>query len=277
MRVLLILAAKELRDGLRNRWVAAAILLLATLALSLAFLGSAPIGSVKAAALDITTVSLASLTVYLLPLIALMLAFDAFVGEAERGTLLLLLAYPVARWQVVLGKFLGHTTILALAILIGYGVVLPGLSFAGEGPSGDWPSGDWPAFAAMMASSLLLGAAFLGLGYLPSVLVRERATAAGVAIALWLLFVVLYDLALLGLLIADQSQMMGQGLISALLLINPTDAYRVFNLAGSEGVSLVSGLAGEIGFGPGLPLLMMLAWVALPLTSAVLLFRRKEI
>jgi Cu-processing system permease protein len=275
VRVLLILAARELSDGLRNRWVAAAILLLATLALSLAFLGSAPIGVVKAGVLDIATASLSSLTVYLLPLIALMLAFDAFVGEAERGTLLLLLAYPVARWQVVLGKFLGHTIILALAILIGYGVVLLGVSLASEGPLGDWY-----AFAAMMASSLVLGMAFLGLGYLPSVVVRERATAAGMAIGLWLLFVVLYDLALLGLLLADEGQTIGQGLISALLLVSPTDAYRLFNLTGSDSVSLVSGMAGmasESGFGPGLPFLVMLVWVVLPLTAAVLVFRRKEI
>ena len=275
MKVLLILAGRELRDGLRNRWIAAAVLLLATLALSLAFLGSAPVGAVKAAAFDITIASLASLTVYLLPLIALMLAYDAFVGEAERGTLLLLLAYPVARWQVVLGKFLGHTAILALAILLGYGVVLLGVSLAGESSPGDWR-----AFAALMASSLLLGSAFLGLGYLPSVLVRERATAAGMAIALWLLFVVLYDLALLGLLVADEGQVIGQGLITALLLVNPTDAYRLFNLSGSDGVSLVSGMVGTgagTGFGPGLPFLVMLAWVALPLTAAVAVFRRKEI
>ncbi len=275
MRVLLILATRELRDGLRNRWIAAAIALLATLALSLAFLGSAPVGVVKAGMLDITVASLSSLTVYLLPLIALMLAFDAFVGEAERGTLLLLLAYPVARWQVVLGKFLGHTAILALAILIGYGVVLLGVFLAGENAPGDWS-----AFAAMMANSLLLGAIFLGLGYLPSVLVRERATAAGMVIGLWLFFVVLYDLALLGLLIADEGQAIGQGLVSALMLVNPTDAYRIFNLSGSDSVSLVSGMAGvasDVGFGPELPLLVMLAWVALPLSAAVLVFRGKEI
>ena len=271
----MILAAKELRDGLRNRWIAGAILLLATLALSLAFLGSAPVGSVKAAAFDITIASLSSLTVYLLPLIALMLAYDAFVGEAERGTLLLLLAYPVARWQVVLGKFLGHTAILALAILVGYGVVLIGVAMAGENSPGDWH-----AFAAMMASSLLLGAAFLGLGYLPSALVRERATAAGIAIGLWLAIVVLYDLALLGLLIADTGQLIGRDLISALLLVNPTDTYRIFNLTGSDGVSLVSGMTGsasEIGFGPWLPLVVLLLWVVLPLTATVALFRRREI
>ncbi len=277
MKALLILAAKELRDGLRNRWVAAAILLLATLSLSLAFLGSAPVGSVKAGALSVTIASLSSLSVYLLPLIALLLAYDALVGEAERGTLLLLLAYPVARWQVVLGKFLGHVAILAVAILFGYGAVLLGLALTGNGTAA---AGEWQAFGAMMASSLLLGAAFLALGYLPSALVRERATAAGAAIGLWLIFVVLYDLTLLGLLIADEGQRIGQALISMLLIINPTDAYRLFNLAGSDGVGQVSGMAGLAsagGFGPAIPLLAILAWVALPLTATVLVFRKKEI
>ncbi len=277
MKALLILAAKELRDGLRNRWVAAAILLLATLSLSLAFLGSAPVGAVKAGALSVTIASLSSLTVYLLPLIALLLAYDALVGEAERGTLLLLLAYPVARWQVVLGKFLGHLAILGLAILIGYGAVLLGLTLTGDGSTA---AGELQAFGAMMASSLLLGAAFLALGYLPSALVRERATAAGAAIGLWLIFVVLYDLALLGLLIADEGQRIGQAVISTLLVINPTDAYRLFNLAGSDGVGQVSGMAGLAsagGFGSGTPLLAILAWVILPLTATVLVFRKKEI
>ena len=277
MRSLLILADKELRDGLRNRWVAAAILLLATLALALAFLGSAPVGAVKAGALSVTIASLSSLTVYLVPLIALLLAYDALVGEAERGTLLLLLAYPVARWQVVLGKFLGHSAILALAIAVGFGSVpLVLVATGGERGSAE----EWQAFGTMMASSLLLGMAFLGLGYLPSALVRERATAAGTAIGLWLVLVLLYDLALLGLLIADENQSLGEGLVATLLTINPTDAYRIFNLAGSEAVGRVTGLAG-LAAGGGLAttslLLSMAAWVVLPLLATVLVFRKKEI
>ena len=41
-------------------------------------------------------VSLSSLTIFLLPLIALLISYDAVVGEMERGTMLLLLSYPVA-------------------------------------------------------------------------------------------------------------------------------------------------------------------------------------
>ena len=111
---ILIIAGKEIRDGMRNRWVVAITLLLALLALTLAFLGAAPTGAVKVSPLTVTIVSLSSLTIFLLPLIALLLSYDAIVGEIERGTMALLLAYPVARWQVIVGKFLGHVTIARL-------------------------------------------------------------------------------------------------------------------------------------------------------------------
>ena len=122
IRPVLVLAAEEFQEGLRNRWVISALLLLATLAFSLALLGSSPIGETRASALNVTTVSLASLSVYLIPLIALTLSYDSIVGERERGTLLLLMTYPISRWQIVVGKFAGHFSIIAVAIVIGYGV-----------------------------------------------------------------------------------------------------------------------------------------------------------
>ena len=46
MTAVLIIAAKEIRDGIRNRWAVTATVVLAGLALALAFLGSAPTGHV---------------------------------------------------------------------------------------------------------------------------------------------------------------------------------------------------------------------------------------
>ena len=114
MNPTLILIRKEIRDGLRNRWVLAITALLAMLALSLGFLGSAPTGTVKVDPLTVTVVSLSSLSIFLIPLIAMLLSYDAIVGEIDRGTMALLLSYPVARRQVMAGKFLGHLAILAL-------------------------------------------------------------------------------------------------------------------------------------------------------------------
>lgn len=274
MRAAAVIAGQEVRVGLRNRWIVATTLLLAALALSLTLLGSAPTGTVGADPLAIVVVSLASLTIFLVPLIALLLSFDAVVGEQERGSLILLLAYPVARWEVVVGKFFGHVVILAIATVLGYGCALAALLVRG-----DLAGAGWPAFAGMVASSVLLGAAFLALGGLASVLVRERATAAGIAVAVWLTFVLLYDTALLGLLVADQGRLVTPVVLDVLLLLNPADAYRLLNLTGSEAVSVYAGMAGpgEAGLEPWLLATALVAWAVVPLMLAVLVFSRRQL
>lgn len=275
MKAIGILAVNEFLDGLRNRWVAAAIILLGTTALALLMVGSAPAGTIRAGALDVSVVSLTSLSVYLLPLIALLLSFDALVGEFERGTMLLLLTYPVARWQVVMGKFLGHMMILFTAVAVGYGgAAVITVLFTDNGAEG------WQAYVAMMGSSLLLGAVFIGLGYLVSVLVRERSTAAGAAVVLWLIFVVLYDLVLLGLLLADHEQRMGETLFSTLMLVSPADTYRLLNLTAFDAVGQAAGIAGvaaRAGFGVPLLLGLMATWIVLPLAATMAVFHRREL
>lgn len=275
MNAIAILAMKEVRDGLRNRWIAMTILVLTGLSLSLYFLGSAPTGETKVDGLAVTLVSLVSLSVYLLPLIALMLSFDAFVGEFERGTMLLLLTYPVARWQLIVGKFLGHMLILLLAIVIGCGSIALIVALTGDGTAHDWP-----AYAAMMASSWLLGGVFVTLGYLISVVVRERATAVGAAVGLWLSLVVLYDLVLLGALIADKEQAISEQVLTALLVANPTDAYRVLNLTAVEGVSQVAGLADiatKAGIVQAVPVLVLAAWLLASVAATIAVLYRREL
>ena len=230
-------------------------------------------GTVGVSRLTVTVVSLSSLSIFLLPLIALLLSYEALVGEVERGTMLLLLAYPVARWQVVLGKFLGHIAILVFATVVGYGVA--GL-VAGGGADGE----AWRALAAMVGTSTLLGAIFIAFGYLISVAVRDRGTAAGIAVAVWLVFVVLYDMALLGMLVADEGQVVTGTVFGVLMLINPTDIYRMFNLSGSGAAAMMSGMAGlnhQAGFSGTVLLSAMAIWIVGPLTIAGALFSRREL
>ncbi len=276
MKMLWIIALKELRDGIRNRWIAAAIILLGTLALALSLLGSAPTGSIRASSLDILVINLANLSVYLIPLIALMLSYDSLVAEFERGTMLLLLTYPIARWQVVMGKFVGHSLILFIAIFIGYGGAVMILL-----ASGQVDITGWQAYLSMMLSSLLLGCVFIALGYLLSILVKERATAAGSAIALWLIFVVLYDLLLFGLLLLDKQQLISQQLLSILMLASPTDSYRLINMSLFENVRQASGIsalvAGDASLSAGLLSGVMVLWLVAPLAAVLLIFQRREL
>jgi len=275
VRQVVIIAGKELRDGMRNRWVLATTALLAALALTLAFLGAAPTGTVKVSGLAVTIVSLSSLTIFLVPLIALLLSYDAIVGEVDRGTMALLLTYPVTRWQVVLGKFAGHVGILGFATVIGYGVAGLALQWAGNEDLGAWV-----AFAVMVASSVLLGGVFVAIGYFVSALVRDRGTAGGIAVGVWLFFVLLYDMALLGVLVADQGRTVTADGLNLLLLLNPADAYRLLNLTATPDVSGFAGVAGlgvRTGLGPGALLGALAAWVVVPLAAATALFGRRQL
>lgn len=271
-----IITGKEVRDSLRNRWVLAATLLLAALALSLGFLGSSPTGSVKVDPLTVTVVSLSSLSIFLIPLIAMLLAYDAVIGEIERGTMALLLSYPVSRWQVLVGKFIGHLIILTLATTAGYGLAGMALQLA----HGGLDFAAWKPFALLIVASVLLGAAFLAMGYLISAKVKERGTAAGIAIGVWLFFVVIFDMALLGILVADSKQAITAPMLETILLFNPADVYRLLNLTGYENTAMYAGMAGLSGqLTLGMPVLVtaQLLWIALPFALAAWIFRKRQI
>jgi len=274
MRAVAVLAIKELQDGLRNRWVISIIILLGSFALLLLLLSSAPNGTVKVSPLSIGVVNLSSLSVYLLPLIALMLAFDALVGEFERGTMLLLLTYPVTRWQIVVGKFSGHLFILMLALVLGYG---------GAALISIWHSGSsvgWENYLSMMLSSLLLGSLFLLIGYLISAIASERSVAIAIAIACWLCFVVLYDLALLGVLLAADEQLITTEVFKLLMLVNPTDLYRMFNLsimADSIGVNHIAGSINAQQVTLTELIVSFFMWFVSLLSLVIWVFQRREV
>ena len=275
MNVVRIIALRELRTAMRNRWVLAATLLLAAFGLSLVLVGSAPTGTLGSSRLAVAIVSLTNLGIFLVPLIALLLSFDAVVGDVERGTMLLLLAHPVERWQVIGGKFLGHLGVLAIATVLGYGAAAVALIATGEARSAEWIG-----FTLLLGSTLLLGASFIALGYAASVVVRERATAAGLALGIWIILIILFDLVVLGVLAATRGEGIPPGAVEVVLMLNPADVYRLLNFTSLEGPATAAGLAGmtgDLAIGPGVLLGVLVAWIALPLGFAWALFHRMEL
>ena len=134
--------------------------------------------------------------------------------------------------------------------------------------------------ACLKSDAVLLGAVFVALGYLVSALVRDRGTAGGIAIGIWLFFVLVYDMALLGLLVANQGHCIGGAVLHWLLLANPTDAFRLFNLAGTPGVanfSGLSGLAAQVQLRPAVFAGALMLWVLVPLAGTVAVFSRRQV
>ena len=238
MSNVLIVAHKEFRDGLRNRWVLAISIMLGLLAIGIAYFGAAASGSVGFTSLPTAIVSLSSLAVFLIPLIALLLAYDAVVGEQHQGTLLLLLTYPLLRRELLLGKFLGHGMILAVATLLGFGVA--GLVIAVSADTIE-PAELFQSLGLFILSAILLGWVFIALAYLVSTAVVEKSRAAGLALLVWFAFVLVFDLILLALLIGSDAVTAGSWL-PYLLLLNPTDCFRLVNLTGFEAAQAYSGL-----------------------------------
>ena len=184
------IARKELSDGLRNRWMLAISLVFALLAVGIAWFGAAASGQIGFTSIPATIASLASLATFLMPLIALLLAYDAIVGEDEGGTLMLLLTYPISRGQILLGKFVGHGMILGLATLIGFGCAA--LAIAVLVPEVELGVLLW-AFTRFIVSSTMLGLVFLALAYVLSSRATEKSSAAGLALGLWFLFVLVFE------------------------------------------------------------------------------------
>lgn len=265
MKSVLAVAQKELMDGLRNRWLIAITLIFAVMASGLSWFGSASVGSVGFSSVANTIVSLSSLNVFLLPLIALLLSYHAIVGEDEDGTLLLLLTYPITKAELLLGKLLGQTSILAIATVIGFGsACISIIVFADNVDTGELFS----AFALFILSAILLGMIFICLSYVISSWVSEKSKAAGLALIIWFFFVLIYDMGLLGLLVATDGQIHAD-IFPYLLLLNPTDIFRLLNLVTFEtnGTGLLSIAADQTFSITGL-LGGMLLWIVLPFSLA---------
>ena len=270
MSRILAFAASEARIAMRNRWVAIVTLLMALFSLVLAAAGSAPTGELGIDRLSVTVASLTSLAVYLVPLVALLMSFDAVAGEIERGTLPLALTYPVSRAEVLFGKFLAHLAILALAVAVGYGLAaVAALAVDPEAVAG------LPALFRLFWSSLLLGAAFLAAGYAVSAVARRPGAAAGMAIGLWLALIVLWDLGLLAAVVADDGGTFTTQVFPWLLLGNPADAFRLYNLSVSGATAAASGVGGAAAaIQPLHALLSVLGWPLVAFALALAAFRK---
>ncbi len=266
------LARAEMLILRRNWWLMMATGIMMLFALALTFAGSAPTGTLGVDMLTISVSSMTTLAVYLAPLLALMMSFDAIAGERDRGTLSLLLTYPAGRGEILMGKFLAQVTALGIATALGLGSAgIVAALYGGASPE------SLIALSRLIATATLLGAVFVALGYGLSALAKSPAAAAGLAAGLWLVFVVLFDLGLLGAVVMDGGGIFTQKIFPWVMVANPADAFRVWNIAASEGVALASGMGGAAKTLPNWAApVSLLLWPLLAFVSARAVFRRVE-
>ncbi len=128
---------------------------------------------------------------FLLPLMAIGLGFDAVNGEHNRRTLPRLLAQPIYRDALLFGKFLAGLTTLAISLTALWLLVLGlGLLFLGIPPSGE----EIAHSLIFLLMAVAYAGVWLALAMLLSVIFRSPATAALVALGVWLFLTVLWPM-----------------------------------------------------------------------------------
>jgi ABC-2 type transport system permease protein len=126
---------------------------------------------------------------FLVPLMAIGLAFDSVNGEHNRRTLSRILAQPIYRDALLFGKFLAGLATLSVSLIalwllvIGLGLFLLGLPPGGE---------EMARSLVFLFVTIAYAGVWLALALLFSIVFRSAATAALVTLGLWLFLTVLW-------------------------------------------------------------------------------------
>jgi Cu-processing system permease protein len=267
------IAAKEARSGLRTRWFLLYGLVFVALSVGLSTVAMAGSDLTGQPGFGRTSAGLLNLMLLMVPLIGLTIGAQSLVGERQDRSLEYLLAQPVSAGEVFLGKYLGAAASLVLMLVLGFGC--SGVVLAVRGGTAE--IGD---FALLVALTLLLGLGMLSIGYLISSFSPQAATALGIAVTLWLGFVIVGDLGLMGsALVMD---LRPQTLL-ALTLVNPLDVYKLLTVDRLHASLDVLGPAGTYAtdrLGAALTPVMLgllAVWILVPLAVGYRLFKRTDI
>jgi Cu-processing system permease protein len=268
----LAIAGAEFGAALRGRLVQGFAALFAVLAIGISLAGLGASGQLLVQGFVRSAVSLLTLSLYLLPLLGLVVGAHAF--GAEDGGTEMLLVQPVSRFTVLLGRTLGLAAALGGVAVVGFGIAAGVVGgFAGrDGLS---------AYLTVAMGATTVAWAGLATGILIGVVARRRAAAIGAALAVWLCAAVLYDLLAIALLQYSGSGEPGAYLVT-LLALNPVDGIRALGLVtlGADVLLGPTGAAMQQALGPAGGAVLILCslgtWCVLPVALAARLYGRRD-
>jgi Cu-processing system permease protein len=260
------------KDALRNRWFIVFTVAFAGLALALSALMQPSGTFIRTMSYSRTAASLINLVLLFVPLIGLTLGSANLTGDRETGALVYLLAQPVSRVEVLLGKYFGMAGALLATLTFGFG--LAGAALALQGSIQDAGS-----YVLTVLLAYLLALAMLSLGFLMSTIAQKTTAALGGALFLWLFLVFIGDLGIMGTALSTQMPIQTVFFIAVL---NPLQMFKIASILTIQANLEVLGPAGlyatdQFG-GLLLPLLLLglVIWTVIPLLGALTLFSRQE-
>ncbi len=269
-----MIARQEFILNKRNRWVHSFVGLFALLTLIISYFGMVTSGYSGFQDFTRTAASIISLGCFVIPLFALVLGVFSFLSNREY--IELLVAQPVSRSQVFMGKYFGLVLTVAGSTLVGLGLpgVIISLVIGIEGAM---------KYGVVVLQSSILSMIFIGLSLLIVLVVKWRQLALGVAFGVWLLYELLYGVLMLGATHYFSPSFLKTFLLAG-LLGNPVDITRVLSLLtvgsphlfGPGGATLIK-LTGSLTVAFAVAWTGLLIWVVLPLMIARKLFAKQDL
>jgi len=269
------IAKKEFLDNYRNKWIIAVSAIFLILTLVISYFSTR--GGVGWKDLGDTIGLMMFFVQILIPIIALMLSYATIVGEREKGSLSLLLSYPVKREEIIIGKFLGLSSVLAIAIFIGFGIsgIIIGINVKDV---------QWGGYLIFILSSILFGVVYIALAIFFSCVLKKRSTAIGAAIFTWFLFAMIWNIILFGILVSNygfdkigQEDWMAPDWYYVGSIINPITAFSM--LVALNVGPVQADIAGKIPsfYTTQTTLIILFLWIVIPLLVALYIFKKKDI
>lgn len=214
-----------------------------------------------------STLSLLNIVLLIVPLVSII--FSTIYVYNSSQFIELLLSQPIARSKVWFNLFLGLSTALVLAFLIGCGIPILLYSSLEVGFS-------------LLVIGVMLSIVFTSFAMLAAISARDRAKGIGISIFIWMFFAIIYD----GLLLVLMFQLADypiEGLMAALTAINPIGLSRTFVLL-QLNVAAMLGYSGAVfkqifgtGGGLGISLVVLCLWAILPFMASLIKFSKKDL
>jgi Cu-processing system permease protein len=218
-----------------------------------------------------TVISLMNIILILCPLIGTL--FGALYYYSSREFIDLLLALPLPRRSIFLGKYLGLSLSLAISFILG--TSLPLIFF------GILASDALANFLVLLISGVFLTFIFTGIAFLITIRFENQIKGFGVAIFVWLFLTVIYDgIFLLILFLFEEYPQDRLALVMS--LFNPVDLSRILIMLQLD-ISALMGYTGAVfrkflGTGTGMLVAYsaLTVWVVLPVMAFLRLARKKD-
>ena len=273
------IAIKDFQDAIRTR-----SLLVLTVLLAL-FIGAATFtfDQLLGAELDSTAalaLALAGPSAFLVPILALLVSYRAIAGERSSGSIRFVLGLPHTRWEVIVGKFVGRSAVVAVAVFVGFAVgAVVAVFFATFHPL---------RYLAFVLLTLVLGAVYVAVGTGLSATTRSPTRAGVLVFFVFIVFEYLWGVVGLALLyIASGFSIDFQelpGWYEWFAAISPSASYQyaMWELVpgvGDAGAAMETG-GTEIAYGTlpfWVPILVLAAWITVPLALGRWRFDRVDI